>query len=81
MNSPERLNLTITCLVADECTVYFEPYGSYFRLTSDEVFRVTTEGPRSGEVEVSYRPDGIVIGLYTVASVRVVDGRGNELGI
>ena len=75
----KEVRLLLTCLVAPNCTVAFEPLGSVHTLNQDDIFHVEIFGPGSGEVEVSYRPDGISVGAWSGADVRVRDKSGSEL--
>jgi hypothetical protein len=73
------IKLKLLCLNADECTVYFEPFGAYHQLSSDDHFDVTISGQGSGDVEVAYRPEGITLWIWGGATYQIVNSEGTRL--
>jgi hypothetical protein len=73
--------LTLTCLEADECTVYFEPWGTEHLLERDNSFTIATWALASGHIEVSFVPNGIIVGITSNDEINVHDKTGIELAI
>jgi hypothetical protein len=69
----------LTCLDADEVVVSFEPEGMQHTLVRGDYFRVEMVGPDDGDPEISHSPDGLVVGRWTTADLRVWDKAGREL--
>jgi hypothetical protein len=71
--------LTLTCLDAPAVQVYFEPEGAEHELVRGDWLRVETSGPADGEPEISYLPDGLIVGAWAGAKTRVRNRAGDEL--
>ena len=70
----------MTCLEGDGCEVSFEPEGAVIPLRVGERLHVEITGEDNDALEISYLPDGIVVGAYwNGASTRVFDGEGHQL--
>ena len=70
------VRLILTCLDADECTVSFEPEGAVVTLERGHKLVVEITGPGEALPEVSYIPDGIVVGAWQGARTAVWDETG-----
>jgi hypothetical protein len=77
--SQKRVVLTLTCIDAPSVIVSFEPEGAVHTLRRDDWFRVEIVGPDEGDVEVSYLPDGLVVGAWSGARTHVWNKAGVEL--
>ena len=75
----QRVVFTLTCVNAPAATVFFEPEGSEHRLASDDAFRVEMVGPEPGEPEISFTPNGLIVGAWNKAQTRVWNRTGDEL--
>jgi hypothetical protein len=69
----------LTCVDADQVVVSFEPEGMQHTLVRDDCCRVEMFGPDDGDPEISYSPDGLIIGLWSTADLRVWNKAGREL--
>jgi hypothetical protein len=74
-----RVSLLLTCLDTEECVVSFEPEGAVVTLKKGHPLRVEMSGPDGGLPELSYLPDGIVVGGWQGAQTRAWDEQGEEL--
>lgn len=74
-------SLQLTCLDGDQCSVYFEPWGTEYVLLRGDVFHVETEALASGDVEVSYVSDGISLAFSADVPIRITDSTGRNLPI
>ena len=75
----KRIVLTLTCLDAPTVSVSFEPEGAEHTLARGDWFRVEITGPDDGDPEISYIPDGLIIGAWSGAATRVWNKTGDEL--
>jgi hypothetical protein len=57
----KTVRLVLSCVVADECSVIFEPFGAEHVLRANDDFHVEITGPGSGEVMVWYAPGAISV--------------------
>jgi hypothetical protein len=73
--------LTLTCLAGQQCSVYFEPWGTEYILLSDDVFHVESSATASGNVEVSYVEGGIALTFTVDVPIIVTDASGKRLAI
>jgi hypothetical protein len=69
----------LTCIDEHAIVVSFEPEGSQHRLEAGDYFKVEIVGSGDGEPEVSYVPDGLIIGAWAGARTRVCNKAGAEL--
>jgi hypothetical protein len=74
-------SLKLTCLEGDQCSVYFEPWGTEYILLKGDVFYVQTEALAAGDVEVSYVNGGISLAFSTDVPIRITDSTGRSLPI
>ena len=65
-----KVQLKLTSLADQQCTVSFEPKGAQALLPVGEVLAVEISGPGDGIVEVSFAKDGLVIGEWDGAHTR-----------
>jgi hypothetical protein len=56
-----------------------EPFGAQAELPKGEVFTVEVAGPGDGLVEISYAPNGVIIGEWDGAETRLWNRRGDEV--
>ena len=75
----KRVVLTLTCFDVPAVLVSFEPEGAQHRLRAGDSFKVEIVGPEGGDPEVSYLPDGLMIGAWAGAETRVWNRAGDEL--
>ncbi|HEY1776195.1 MAG TPA: hypothetical protein VGG41_08560 [Solirubrobacteraceae bacterium] len=75
----KQIVLMLTCVGAPEVVVSFEPEGATHTLVRGDHFRVEMVGPDDGDPEISHSPDGLSIGRWTTADVRVWNKAGDEL--
>ena len=73
--------LLLTCLGAEQCTVYFEPWGSEHVLKRGDVFNIRSGALAKGQVEVSVVPNGISVCFSSDDEVIVTDKSGLRLVI
>jgi hypothetical protein len=73
------VQLKLTTLADQQCTVSFEPKGAQALLPVGEVFAVEISGPGDGIVEVSFAKEGLVIGEWDGARTRVRNRRGEDV--
>ena len=74
-------SLTVTCLEAEQCNVYFEPWGSEHILKRGDAFSVRSGALAKGKVEVSFVLNGISICFSSDDEVVVTDKSGKRLAI
>ncbi len=74
-----RVAFTVTCVDAPSVVVSFEPEGAQHQLAAGDWFKVEIVGAEGGEPEISYVPDGLIIGAWTGARTRVWNKAGEEL--
>ncbi len=74
-------SLILTCLTAEECVVYFEPWGSEHVLRQGDAFVVSSDAIAKGTVEVSFVPGGLSVCFSSGDEVTVTDKSGAVLGI
>ncbi len=80
MNPDEkRVVLMLTCIDARAIVVSFEPEGAQHTLEADDSFKVEIVGSGDAEPEVSYVPEGLMIGARAGARTRVWNKAGAEL--
>ena len=78
----EELHTTVIrlgCINAPSCSVFFEPEGAEHILREGDVFTVEISGALPGHVEISFVPDGIIVGAWNRATTRVHNLKGEEL--
>jgi hypothetical protein len=73
--------ITLTCLNAEECTVYFEPWGSEHLLRQGDAFVVSSDAIAKGTVELSFVPGGLSVCFSSDDEVTVTDKSGAVLRI
>jgi hypothetical protein len=80
MTQPQHsVQLKLTTLADQQCTVSFEPKGAQALLPVGEVFTVGISGPGDGIVEVSFAKDGLIIGEWDGAYTRARNRRGADV--
>ena len=83
MDSTEANNTTVRLLVSnlshDACTVALEPLGGVVTVPKGELVRVEISGPGDGIVEISYAPNGLIVGEWSGASTQVLDQQGEVI--
>jgi len=75
----KRILLTVTCIEAPSVLVSFEPEGAEHLLVAGDWFKVEIVGSKDGEPEITYLPDGLIIGAWSGATTRVWNKAGEEL--
>jgi hypothetical protein len=75
----KTITFLVTCIDAPSVLVSFEPEGAQHLLEGDATFRVEMVGSTAGEPEISYAPDGLIIGAWAGAATRVWNQNGDEL--
>jgi len=75
------VRLLLTCLEADECSVFFEPEGADITLQRGRKLFVEITGPGQATPEVSYIPSGILVGAWQGARTSVWDETGKEVRV
>jgi hypothetical protein len=61
--------------------VYFEPWGTEYVLSREDVFQVSSSAFSTGDVEVSYAIGGISIAFTSSAPITITDKAGRILPI
>lgn len=74
-------HLALTCLSGQQCSVYFEPWGTEYILLSGDVFNVESSALATGDVEVSYVDGGIALTFTADVPIVVTDRAGKRLEI
>lgn len=74
-------SLTLTCVSAPQCSVYFEPWGTEYTLLSGDVFRVERAALSTGDVEVSHVEGGIVLTFTVDVPIVLTNAAGEQLQI
>ena len=59
--------------------VSFEPEGAEHQLKAGDSFTVEMIGPKRGDPELSYLPDGLIVGAWAGARTRVWNKTGEQL--
>jgi hypothetical protein len=75
------LKFIVTCLEGDHCTVHFEPEGAEVPLAPGGMLRVEITGENDDELEISYIPGGLIIGVWKNAKTRVWDRAGQRVSV
>jgi hypothetical protein len=75
------IRLLVSCIKSAECDVSFEPEGAVVKLAHGDAFTVQIQGPGEGVVEVSYEPNGLIIGAWKGARTEAWDRSGRRLQI
>ena len=78
---PRDSSLTLTCVGLESCALFLEPWGTEYRLKSGEPMRLRTSSLETGDVEVSFTANGLVVGITSDAAVVMLDHAGNQLGV
>ena len=73
-------SVIVTCLEPEGCNVYFEPWGSEYRLQPGDWLVVTTDAVSTGQFEVSYSPGAISLG-FTAGEPVITNGAGGRIQI
>lgn len=76
-----RAVFVITCTNASQCRVAFEPDGAVHYLRADDMFEVEIVGSEAGRPEITYVPEGLLIGAWAGAETRVWNKEGAELPV
>jgi len=74
-----RVTFVLTCINAPSVVVSFEPEGAHHTLHRGDCFRVEMVGPDVGEPEISYTPNGVIVGAWSRAETRVRNRAGENL--
>jgi hypothetical protein len=75
----KRVLFTVTCIDAPSVVVSFEPEGAQHLLVAGDWFKVEIVGSEDGEPEISYIPEGLIVGAWPGAATRVWNKAGDEL--
>jgi hypothetical protein len=78
MTEGSTFRFLLTCIGAPKCNVFFEPEGAEVELASGDLFTVEIAGPQLDGLEISFVPDGIIVGAHG-ARTRAWNRAGNEL--
>ena len=78
MTDEKRVVLTLTCIDARSVSVSFEPEGAVHLLAAGDCFTVEIVGSAAGDPEVSYLPDGLIVGAWPGATTRVWNNKGRS---
>ena len=73
------MTFVLTCIDAASVVVSFEPEGAQHVLRSGDLFRVEMAAPSMGEPEISFLPDGLIVGAWSDAETRVWNRAGERL--
>lgn len=76
-----RVTFTLTCDEVDECRVAFEPDGSVHPLRRDDALDVEIAGPGSGRVEITFVPDGFIVGAWAGSETSARNWAGESLAM
>ena len=74
-----RVLFTVTCIDAPSVLVSFEPEGAQHRVAAGDWLKVEMTGGEGGQPEISYLPDGLIVGAWPGAATRVWNKAGGEL--
>ena len=80
MTGTSKFRFLLTCIKAPKCKVFFEPEGAEVELAAGDLFTVEITGPELDGLEISFVPDGIIVGAYG-AETRAWNRAGEELKI
>lgn len=73
------IRFQLTNLTDGPCTVSFEPRGDQADLPKGEMVTVEVSGPGDGPLEISYAPNGVIIGEWDGAQTRLWNRRGETI--
>jgi hypothetical protein len=73
------VTFVLTCIDAPSVLVSFEPEGAQHLLERDDALTVEMVGDTPGEPEISYLPDGLIVGAWAGAVTRIWHKDGTEL--
>ena len=80
MDRPHRvIRFQLSNLTDAPCTVSLEPLGDQADLPKGEVFTVEVSGPGDGPLEISYAPNGVIIGEWNGAKTRLLNRQGERV--
>ncbi len=65
----------------DHCDIAFEPEGAVLTLRDEDAFTVEVAGSGEGVVEITYGPDGLIVGAWDGAKTRVWNKAGEEMDV
>ena len=80
-NKANSVVLTLTCINTPAIQVSFEPDGAQHELKQGDSFGVEISATELGDAEISYLPDGLIVGAWSSAKTRAWNRAGNELAL
>ena len=72
-------SIIVTCVEDAPCTVYFEPLGSEYELHRGDYLRIESESLLSGELEIAYSANAVLLVLPDVLTTIVTNKAGQRV--
>lgn len=79
--SEHQPSIRLSCLDEEQCSIYFEPWGTEYVLLKGDSFVVRSSAFTTGDVEVSYVTGGISLTFTVDDEIEILDSSGARLSV